>query len=295
MKTITIILALVLSASAFAQAPAGLTLGSLCATADVPSADEYNAQTHADNFCALATHEPSKAVAQLGKMIRTTRARENRNRFYFDPKRGADPRVYIQLLRPWMVEQNVTGNHDWQIFRRTVYEAAHADYGWFDDPDATDSMTTTRLHRLGHQTGTPLGGWVHSALPPIPDGVGRLGPYDHPLTAHHRIYAIDMKRDVRDLGPCGFRSLTIVEGSVVRQKAAHVMRYCPYIRNGNGLCATSIEDFYQVCHNGYSSCSGYTQGEGVEQAISSAEHRLDERPYDTDNYAYYCPEDGAFY
>ena len=84
---------------------------------ETATADEYAADPlgHADDFCALARFEPHKAAAQLGKMIRTTRARENRNRHYFDPLRGDDPTVYIQLLRPWMRSANERGSANWTV------------------------------------------------------------------------------------------------------------------------------------------------------------------------------------
>ena len=116
MKTITIALLAALAAPAFAH-DGDLTLGSLCAQADVPTQAEYDPRTHADNFCALATHEPGKAVAQLGKMIATTRARTNPNRHYFDPRTGSDD-TYIQLLTDWMVEENDEGR-EWKVIRQS--------------------------------------------------------------------------------------------------------------------------------------------------------------------------------
>ena len=91
-----------------------------CAGRHAATADEYAADPlgHADDFCALARFEPHKAAAQLGKMIRTTRARENRNRHYFDPLRGDSPELYIQLLRPWMREANDRGAAEWTASQR---------------------------------------------------------------------------------------------------------------------------------------------------------------------------------
>ena len=70
-----------------------------------PTEEEFNPQTHADNFCALLRYKPESAVAQLNKMIRTTRRFENPRRYYFDPLLG-NPRpkteTYVQIWRPWM-------------------------------------------------------------------------------------------------------------------------------------------------------------------------------------------------
>ena len=50
-------------------------------------------------------------------MIRTTRARENRNRDYFDPRRGDPSGLYVQLLRPWMHEANSRGDAEWSVIQ----------------------------------------------------------------------------------------------------------------------------------------------------------------------------------
>ena len=142
MKTIVVaVLTVGLSASASAQGQGGLTLGSLCARADVPTQAEYDPREHADNFCALATHDPTKAVAQLNKMIRTTRAADNPNRFYFDRRKLADG--YIQLLRPWMVDENEpTGNRpQWTVRRYAGGEFTISD-------DSVDNWQCRRRARV---------------------------------------------------------------------------------------------------------------------------------------------------
>ena len=48
----------------------------------------------------------------LGIAIRTARAAENRNRYYFDHKRGAERGAFIQLKRDWMGDE-------WQVTRET--------------------------------------------------------------------------------------------------------------------------------------------------------------------------------
>ena len=158
---IAALLTVTLSASAFAQGQGGLTLGSLCARADVPTHAEYDPREHADNFCALATHEPTKAVAQLNKMIRTTRAADNPNRFYFDRRLRGDG--YVQLLRPWMVDENEpTGNGPQWTVRR--YEGG--DFTISDD--SVDDWRCRRRARvwIRHSiyTGAPHGNVDYEVL-----------------------------------------------------------------------------------------------------------------------------------
>ena len=103
--------AFVFSSSTWAQ-----SLADICATVELPTMAEYegNAGAYADNFCALATYAPQRAASQLNKTISLVRATNNPNRFYWDPK--IEPTAaYIQLLRPWMVEQG-----GWQIRRLRV-------------------------------------------------------------------------------------------------------------------------------------------------------------------------------
>ena len=53
----------------------------------------------------------------LGIAIRTARAAENRNRYYFDHKRGAERGAFIQLKRDWMGD-------DWEVLRHTSSDNA---------------------------------------------------------------------------------------------------------------------------------------------------------------------------
>lgn len=122
MRTIIVfVTTLLLPAVATAQ---DFSLSRICEGADVPTEQEYtdNPIAHADNFCALALYAPANAKAQLDKMIRTTRAQENRNRHYFDPKHGGKPGLFIQLLRPWMREENASGAANWRVIRRSSVE-----------------------------------------------------------------------------------------------------------------------------------------------------------------------------
>ena len=62
-----------------------------------------------DDFCQLwATGNYRGMRNALSVAIRTGRAAENRNRFYFDHKRGSERGAFIQLKRPWMGD-------DWQV------------------------------------------------------------------------------------------------------------------------------------------------------------------------------------
>ena len=156
MKIIMLLLA-ALTANAFAH-DGELTLGSLCAEVEIP--DVYNARDHADNFCALATHQPRAAVAQLNKMISTTRARTNPNRHYFDPRTGSGD-VYLQLLQPWMQEENAEGRAEWKVVRQSGAGIGQNE-GWlwtqFVIIDELESRhesrrcVTLRLHQLHHQS-----------------------------------------------------------------------------------------------------------------------------------------------
>ena len=122
MKTIIgTLLTVALSASASAQGLLDAICDAAVQSGETATADEYRADplAHADDFCALARFEPRKAAAQLGKMISTTRARSNPNRHYFDPRLGYGD-GYVQLLRPWMIEENRTGAADWTIVRVPV-------------------------------------------------------------------------------------------------------------------------------------------------------------------------------
>ena len=116
MKTAATALAAVLAAFAFGQSP---SLAEVCEGQSIPTRAEYegNAAGYADNFCALATYAPHRAARQFNSMVALVRAQNNPNRHYFDPKAGSPPGIYIQLLRPWMAEQNAAGTADWRTTR----------------------------------------------------------------------------------------------------------------------------------------------------------------------------------
>ena len=54
----------------------------------------------------------------LSVAIRTARAVENRNRYYFDHKRGAERGAFIQVKRGWMGD-------DWQVRRYERFVGSH--------------------------------------------------------------------------------------------------------------------------------------------------------------------------
>lgn len=115
MRTIAIVATLLLSNVAHADA-----LTEACEDEDVPTEVECASEpeVYADSFCALLTHEPRKAIKQLSKALVANRTLNNPNRYYFDPRTGAEPGTYIQLLRPWMKRQNADGVADWRVLRR---------------------------------------------------------------------------------------------------------------------------------------------------------------------------------
>ena len=103
---ITLALIAALAAALYSASTWAQSLADICATVELPTRAEYESNTvaYADNFCALATYAPHRAASQLDKTVSLVRATNNPNRFYFDPKVEPDA-AYIQLLRPWMVEQ----------------------------------------------------------------------------------------------------------------------------------------------------------------------------------------------
>ena len=108
-------LVVLVGASAFAQGQ----VPAFCLAADPADPDyditDYEPVRDADDWCKLAYNEPHKARRQLAKAVSLVRTANNRNRIYFDPKTGSPPGLYIQLLRPWMAEQNAAGTHDWRV------------------------------------------------------------------------------------------------------------------------------------------------------------------------------------
>ena len=71
-----------------------------------------------NDFCTLWAQRNYQGMRNaLSISIRTARAAENRNRFYFDHKRGSDRGAFIQLKRPWMgAEWRVLQESDWDAF-----------------------------------------------------------------------------------------------------------------------------------------------------------------------------------
>ena len=64
-----------------------------------------------NDFCTLWAQNNWQGMRNaLSVAIRTARAVENRNRYYFDHKRGADRSTFIQVKRNWM-------DDDWQVRR----------------------------------------------------------------------------------------------------------------------------------------------------------------------------------
>ena len=65
-----------------------------------------------NDFCTLWAQRNYQGMRNaLTISIRTARAAENRNRFYFDHKQGAERGAFIQLKRPWMGD-------DWKVVRQ---------------------------------------------------------------------------------------------------------------------------------------------------------------------------------
>ena len=122
-KSTLAILAGVLTTMSVPVAAQGL-LDSICQVArdsgETATEAQYatNPLAYADDFCALANFNKIAAARQLSKAVAQVRSANNRNRFYFDPKMGAEPGLYVQLLRPWMKAQNAAGIADWQVLQR---------------------------------------------------------------------------------------------------------------------------------------------------------------------------------
>ena len=100
MKTVLFALALALAMPIGAQT---LDYGTLCgATAGTGDNDDFC------HLWAQGNHQGMRNALSIA--IRTARAAENPNRYYFDRKRGAERGAFIQLKRPWM-------DDDWQVLR----------------------------------------------------------------------------------------------------------------------------------------------------------------------------------
>ena len=110
-----------------------------------------------NDFCALwaqGNHQGMRNALSIA--IRTARAAENRNRYYFDHKRGAERGAFIQLKRPWMGE-------DWQVLRQTSPE--NTDEIWVFNWDYTfwielkpfySELVLEDANALGGETGYGL-------------------------------------------------------------------------------------------------------------------------------------------
>ena len=107
-----------------------------------------------NDFCALWAQNNWQGMRHaLSISIRTARAQENRNRFYFDHKRGAARGAFIQLKRPWM------GN-DWHV-RHT-----------YDIHDETNTRETT-LAIYNLQCGATWCVRVDLVDDPVPSSLGQ--------------------------------------------------------------------------------------------------------------------------
>lgn len=116
-----ICVALLLAAAAHGQQ---LDYATLCSGTNPPEGGAAN-----DDFCHLWARGNHQGMRNaLGIAIRTARAAENRNRWYFDRKRGAPRGLYIQLRRPWMNEAAADYGDDpgWEIVH-----VLGGDSGWY--------------------------------------------------------------------------------------------------------------------------------------------------------------------
>ena len=89
--------------------------------------NDYDPSRDADDWCKLACNEPHKARRQLSKAVALVRSENNPNRLYFDPKRGSQLGLYVQLLRPWMKAQNDAATHRWRVVQegRSIASEEH--------------------------------------------------------------------------------------------------------------------------------------------------------------------------
>ena len=111
MRTMTIAALLALTTTAGAQT---LDYGLLCGATEGSSNN--------DDFCRLWQQGNYQGMRNaLSVAIRTGRAAENRNRYYFDHRRGADRGLFIQLKRPWMDESwRIVQDWGYDTFARIV-------------------------------------------------------------------------------------------------------------------------------------------------------------------------------
>ena len=103
-----------------------------------------------DDFCHLWRQGNYQGMRNaLSISIRTARAAENRNRYYFDRRQGHTRGLFIQLRRPWMDRENARGRADWQVWTRWQDTSA-------DPPDAdtfANNITET-IFLIDTNTGT---------------------------------------------------------------------------------------------------------------------------------------------
>ena len=95
-----------------------------------------------NDFCTLWAQRNYQGMRNaLSISIRTARAAENRNRFYFDHKKGAPRGAFIQVRRAWMGD-------DWQIRR-------HEDFSGegYSCQGACPRLTTFTIHNRNLQPG----------------------------------------------------------------------------------------------------------------------------------------------
>ena len=126
MKTVLFALALALAMPIGAQEP--MTYARLCGATEGMGDN--------NDFCVLWAQNNWQGMRNaLSISIRTARAAENRNRYYFDHKRGAERGSFIQLKRPWMGD-------DWQV-RQTYDVNVRERCPSCGDTSITDTRETT--------------------------------------------------------------------------------------------------------------------------------------------------------
>lgn len=151
-------LAVLLNVAAFAQGE----VPAFCLATDPADPDyditDFDAQRDADDWCKLAYHQPHKARRQLSKAVALVRTENNPNRYYLEPKRGngccSEGGEYIQLLRPWMAEQNAAGTHDWAVFQHQRNNPLH-DGGYLYHVEA--GIHASIVNRFCEEDGCGLG------------------------------------------------------------------------------------------------------------------------------------------
>ena len=113
MKTVLFALALALAMPIGAQQP--MTYARLCGATEGTGDN--------NDFCAIWAQNNWQGMRNaLSVAIRQGRAQENRNRFYFDHKRGSERGAFIQLKRPWM-------GADWRVLQDRDWKAHVCDRG----------------------------------------------------------------------------------------------------------------------------------------------------------------------